>query len=113
MNTAFGQNGNGSLYYPGPIGPVSSIRLEVLRDGIEDYEYFNLLRQAVTQVRANSTAMADPVVVTLVAQAEQLLAIDPALVSSMSSYTQDPNALMQTRAQAASLIVQLRAAANR
>lgn len=33
------QNGNGSLYYPGPDGPVGSIRLEVLRDGMEDYEY--------------------------------------------------------------------------
>lgn len=40
------QNGNGSLFYPGPEGPVDSIRLEVLRDGLEDYEYLNLLGEA-------------------------------------------------------------------
>ncbi len=38
--------------------------------------------------------------------------VNPALVSSMSSYTPDPQALLQARAQAASLIVQLRAAVN-
>ncbi|MCX6357298.1 MAG: DUF4091 domain-containing protein [Candidatus Aureabacteria bacterium] len=36
------QNGNGSLFYPGEEGPVDSIRLEVLRDGMEDYEYLRL-----------------------------------------------------------------------
>lgn len=47
-------NGEGSLIYPGDhaktytgqpnvIGPVSSIRLELLREGIEDYEYLWML----------------------------------------------------------------------
>ena len=36
------QNGNGALYYPGPAGPVGSIRLEALRDGMEDYEYLRM-----------------------------------------------------------------------
>ncbi|MDD5557270.1 MAG: DUF6067 family protein [bacterium] len=40
------QNGNGSLYYPGPDGPIGSIRLAVLRDGMEDYEYLRLLGEA-------------------------------------------------------------------
>ena len=36
------QNGNGYLFYPGGDGPVDSIRLEVLRDGMEDYEYLRM-----------------------------------------------------------------------
>jgi hypothetical protein len=39
------QNGNGSLFYPGAEGPVDSIRLEVLRDGFEDYEYLRTLSE--------------------------------------------------------------------
>jgi hypothetical protein len=45
------QNGNGSVYYPGQSGPVHSIRLEAFRDGMQDYEYFWLLRQRVSQLR--------------------------------------------------------------
>jgi len=48
-------NGEGSLLYPGDFttrytgqpnveGPVSSLRFELLREGIEDYEYINMLR---------------------------------------------------------------------
>jgi hypothetical protein len=42
--------GDGSLVYPGKQvgldGPVSSIRLEMIRDGLEDYEYLCLLEKA-------------------------------------------------------------------
>ena len=42
-------NGEGALFYPGDRagieGPVASIRLKNLRDGMEDYEYFVLLEQ--------------------------------------------------------------------
>jgi len=48
----FGGNGDGTLYYPGrpdTIGgttdiPIESIRLKLLREGMEDYEYLNLLK---------------------------------------------------------------------
>ncbi len=47
----FAGNGDGTLYYPGTpakIGgtthiPIESIRLKLLREGMEDYEYMNLL----------------------------------------------------------------------
>jgi len=47
----FGGNGDGTLFYPGTparIGgtthiPIESIRLKLIREGLEDYEYFNLL----------------------------------------------------------------------
>lgn len=42
-------NGDGFLFYPGEDagieGPIASIRLKSLRDGMEDYEYFVLLSQ--------------------------------------------------------------------
>ena len=43
-------NGEGLLFYPGEDagidGPIASIRLKNLRDGMEDYEYFVLLEKA-------------------------------------------------------------------
>ena len=44
-------NGEGVLVYPGKAGPISSIRLELLREGLEDLEYLTLLRSGVEQVR--------------------------------------------------------------
>lgn len=48
-------NGDGYLAYPGkPVGvggPVSSLRLEAVRDGEEDYEYLLLLRQRIEAAR--------------------------------------------------------------
>ena len=49
-----GGNGDGILYYPGTINviggtvpvPVASMRLKLIRDGMEDFEYLNLLSQA-------------------------------------------------------------------
>jgi len=42
-------NGDGFLFYPGEEagieGPVASVRLKNLRDGMEDYEYFALLEE--------------------------------------------------------------------
>ena len=42
-------NGDGFLIYPGKLigvdGPVSSVRLEQAREGVEDYEYLHLLKQ--------------------------------------------------------------------
>src|SRR5262249_7879718 len=38
-----GGNGDGTLFYPGRDGPIASIRLALLRDAEEDYEYPELL----------------------------------------------------------------------
>ncbi|MBI2299530.1 MAG: DUF4091 domain-containing protein, partial [Armatimonadetes bacterium] len=42
-------HGDGRLLYAGPRGPIGSIRLENLRDGIEDYEYLRLLSDRLGQ----------------------------------------------------------------
>jgi Glycoside hydrolase 123, catalytic domain len=39
------ENGSFVLIYPGPAGPIASTRLEVLREGIEDWEILNVVRQ--------------------------------------------------------------------
>jgi hypothetical protein len=39
----FGQNGDGTLMYPGRDRPLPSLRLKMIRDGMEDYEYLQLL----------------------------------------------------------------------
>jgi hypothetical protein len=60
-------NGEGSLIYPGSRvrrytgqkdvdGPVSSIRFELLREGIEDYEYFWLLASLGDRAAADEAA---------------------------------------------------------
>jgi len=40
---AHGGNGDGTLFYPGPNIPIASIRLALMRDAEEDYEYLHLL----------------------------------------------------------------------
>ncbi len=59
---AFGGNGDGTLFYPGTtakIGgtqpvPVPSIRLALIRDGMEDYEMLHMLDDATAQSAAAS-----------------------------------------------------------
>lgn len=42
-----GTAGDGSLFYPGPNGPMASIRIENFRDGMEDYNLLSLLADDV------------------------------------------------------------------
>ena len=42
----------GALFYPGPDGPVSSQRLENLRDGIEEYDLLYLLKEKLKNAQA-------------------------------------------------------------
>ena len=102
MNTKWQQNGNGSLYYPGPNGPVPSLRLEVLRDGMEDYEYLARLAEVVAQAKAGGSVPSE-----LIQQAEALLAVDASLVESMRTYTKDPAVLERNRTAVAELIEKL------
>jgi hypothetical protein len=42
---SIGQGGGRVLIYPGPSGPIASARFEQIRNGIEDWAIFNLVRQ--------------------------------------------------------------------
>jgi len=102
-------NGDGFLLYPGkPIshaGPVSSIRLEQAREGVEDYEYLYLLRRLATEAKAAGRD---------VSQAEKALEQAAALVTIPNAggrYTSknlpDPTLLYTTRQALAAAIEQL------
>ena len=47
--------GDGSLFYPGPEGPLPSFRLECIRDGIEDYEYLKMAEERLGRDFVNNT----------------------------------------------------------
>jgi len=53
-------NGEGMLFYPGTAvgyeGPVPSMRLKAIRDGMEDYEYLKLLAESGDGAFADKTA---------------------------------------------------------
>lgn len=87
-------NGDGRFIYPPeaaadgaqsePVldGPVDSIRWEMLRDGIEDYEYFAILRNRIEQ-RTNLSAEDR-------ARYQELLKVPPSVSASMTRFTIDP-----------------------
>ncbi len=91
-------NGEGSLLYPGSEvhrhtgqrdvdGPVSSIRFELLREGIEDYEYLWMLRSL------GDETFADEVVHSMVA--------------TVGAFSRDPDRLYAARQRMARRIEQL------
>jgi hypothetical protein len=59
---------NGCVLYPGKNGPMTSIRLELIRDGMEDYEYLWTLDHLASQLRKSQPNS------PLLAQATKLLA---------------------------------------
>ncbi|RKY73536.1 MAG: hypothetical protein DRQ14_03995, partial [Candidatus Latescibacterota bacterium] len=92
-----GGNGDGSLFYPGPEGPVPSVRSELIRDGIEDYEYFYLLRDAISRKGV------DP---ELKAEGERLLDLKE-VCPSFTEYTHDPEVLEARRRKVGELLERL------
>ena len=86
-------------------GPVSSIRWEMLREGLEDYEYFWLLRAAVANARAAKAPA------TALAEAEKLLQIPRSIVEDLTLFTRDPQPLYAHRRAIAEAIERLANAA--
>lgn len=82
-----GGNGDGSLIYPGPDGPVDSIRWELNRDGTEDYDMLMMLREAAAALQAQGEDVGD---------AERLLSF-PHLTRSWTDYSEDPEELERHR----------------
>jgi hypothetical protein len=100
-------HGEGSWIYPGADGPITSIRFENFRDGLEDFEYYRLLEDAIT----DATRMGAPP--DIVDQARALLAIPDELVRSLTDFTRSPESLAQHRLEVAEAIERLRAVARR
>lgn len=96
-------NGDGSLYCPGPTGPLPTIRLENMRDGLEDYEYLALLKSITRTVNRCATS---PEQQQFVAEANALLAVPSSIVSSATSYTRNAADLYGFRQQVALKILE-------
>ncbi|MDD4193616.1 MAG: DUF4091 domain-containing protein, partial [Mangrovibacterium sp.] len=101
-------NGDGRLFYPPNRdinrnhekfmeGPVRSIRLSILRDGIEDYEYFALLQK----LRDKLSPRRDK---ALIRKADALLHFDETFFTDGKQYTNNPLLLEERRNDVAALI---------
>ena len=80
-------------------GPIDSVRWEILREGIEDYEYFVLLDKAARGASRKQKTLAD--------EARALLRFPASLFASGRDYTKDPTELLAYRARVADLIEKL------
>jgi hypothetical protein len=82
--------------------PIDSIRWELLRDGIEDYEYLWTLQQQINAVSAqkNRSAAAEK----WLASAKVLLQVPDSISKSLTEFTEDPQPLTLRRAEIANAI---------
>lgn len=105
-------NGDGRFLYPpnrDPAndkskhlgGPINSFRWEMLREGIEDYEYFWLLRDLVEKAKKRGDSG------EAVARGERLLRIPDSITRDLTHFTHDPLDLYRYRAALAEAIVAL------
>jgi len=100
-NRQAGHNGCGYLLYPGPDGtPLGSIRFELIRDGIEDYEYLYVLRDLLA-------AQGDKAPEELRERAEAELAVAPEVLVDHKTFTEDPQVILAARARIARVIEEL------
>jgi len=95
-------NGDGRFIYPpeaaadgmpnAPVleGPVDSFRIEMLRDGIEDYEYMVILDRLIKEKGARLDAAHR-------AEYERLLDVPESITSDLTKFTTDPAPIEQHR----------------
>lgn len=96
-------NGDGSVFCAGPDGPVSTLRMEAIRDGLEDYEYLYLLSRVVEEVAAQPTSLRRA---EFLQRARAMLSIPQEVVESSSRYTDDPQRLYALRHAVAEAILE-------
>ena len=93
------KNGMGNLVYPGRNGKLlPSLRLENLRDGLEDYEYLVMLKKLVAE--QGDTVLAK--------QAEKLLKVPANVAVAVDNYSANPEHLINYRNKIALMIEKLR-----
>ncbi len=103
-------NGDGRFLYPplaiyetgGPVvdGPNPTVRLEMLRDGLEDYEYFVILRRLLDAKGEGLSSRKRR-------RYEELLTVPQSVSKSLTDFSTDPSALEQHRIQLARAIEDL------
>jgi hypothetical protein len=97
------RNGMGNLIYPAKNGGLyASLRLENVRDGLEDYEYLKLLETMADQLEKTKGTIPE------VTAARELLTVPDEVAVSVNQYNSDPAALMRYREQIAAMIDRIR-----
>ena len=95
------KNGMGNLVYPGRRGTLCpSLRLENLRDGLEDHEYLCALRDAVARLEATDTDAAR----ALLPDARALRLPPSDVAASINDWSHDPAPLLEYRERVARMI---------
>lgn len=86
-----GGNGDGFLFYPDPQkgDPIPSVRAEIFRDGIEDYDLLTMLRQTIAEVKSDEVKARQ--FAQILVQAEQLLNAND-LIPSPNNFAGDASA---------------------
>lgn len=92
-------NGDGFLLYPGPNGPVNSMRWEIIRDGIEDYDYLVIFRELMKKAEQSDNA-------ALLQKAQAAYNLKD-VVPDLVTYPRDPNVLIAKREAIAKAIVEM------
>ncbi|NLX96525.1 MAG: DUF4091 domain-containing protein [Rhodopirellula sp.] len=89
-------HGDGSWTCVGPDGtPLSTIRLENFRDGLEDYAYFRILEATVAKVESSDEQRRR--YDAWLKAAKPLLVVPAEVVKSLTEYTRDPAILYDYR----------------
>lgn len=97
------KNGMGNMIYPGPDGRIyPSLRLENLRDGIEDFMYLHLLEQKLDTMKKVA-----PERKNLISSAEKLLTVPPEVATTVDNYSSNPENLQNYRRKIAELLEQM------
>lgn len=103
---SFQTNGDGLLVYPGPDRePIPSIRLEVIRDGIEDYEYLALLARLIQKAEALPEARGPGP--ELLDEGRALLGVPESISRTLTDYTKDSHVIIDRRRQVGDMIERL------
>jgi len=111
-HVAFWGNGHGRFIYPPNRdisndkskyldGPVNSIRWEMLREGIEDFEYFWLLDDLVKKARKKNIKS------PIISQSARLLEIGSDIITDKTHFTKNPILLYDHRNNVAQAIEKL------
>ena len=86
--------------------PITSIRWENLRDGMEDYEYFWLLEREVKKAEA----LKREALKVEIAEARRLLKVPEAISKDLTHFTTDPRPMLEHRDRVARMIEKLQKA---
>lgn len=94
-----------TLLYPGQNGPVDSMGWENLRDGMEDYEYFRLLKSTIDS--AKTLPNLSQAQLNLIAESEALLVINPAIIETPTKWSDNNSDFLALRDQIGAHIAEL------